>query len=134
MYVANTEADSISVIDTATNTIIETIYTGDGPIAIEFNPNNNDMYVANEISNTVSVVDTSSVTPPPPAENPRTIADILKSILENPLDIANSLDSANEIKEILTDDDRDNDQLVCDLMNGLSQGQMDSIRSILNCE
>ena len=63
---------------------------------------------------------TITVTPnatSPPGEEPRTIGDLIKGILQNPLDITNSIDSANEVRDILTDNNRDNDQLVCDLIN-----------------
>jgi hypothetical protein len=71
-------------------------------------------------------------TPPPPQEGPRTIGSILKGIIENPLNVTNSIDSANEIRAILTDNNRDNDQMVCDLING--DGAYTSyLRGILNC-
>ena len=70
--------------------------------------------------------------PPPPNEEPKTIGDLLKGIIQNPLDVTNSIDSANEIRDILTDDNRDNDQLACDLLHSGDQ-YSDSIREILNC-
>jgi hypothetical protein len=45
-----------------------------------------------------------------------TIGELSKNILQNPLYVTNSLDSANEIRDILTDNNRDNDQIVCDLI------------------
>jgi hypothetical protein len=71
-------------------------------------------------------------TPPPPTEEPKTIGDLIKGIIKNPLDVSNSIDSANEIREILTDDNRDNDQLVCELLDSDDQ-YSDSIQEILNC-
>jgi hypothetical protein len=69
---------------------------------------------------------------PPPEEQPRTINDIIKGIIQNPLNVTNSIDSANEIRNILTDNNRDNDQIVCDLID--SEGEYTSnIREILNC-
>jgi hypothetical protein len=70
--------------------------------------------------------------PPPPEPEPRTINDIIKGIIQNPLNVTNSIDSANEIRNILTDNNRDNDQIVCDLID--SEGEYTSnIREILNC-
>ena len=42
--------------------VVETIPVGQGPIAIEFNPENNNMYVADFNSGNVSVIDSSSNT------------------------------------------------------------------------
>lgn len=69
---------------------------------------------------------------PPPEEEPKTIGDLVKSIIQNPLDITNSMDSANEIRDILTDGNRDNDQLACELLHSGDQ-YSDSIRETLNC-
>jgi len=70
--------------------------------------------------------------PPPPYEEPKTISDLIKSIIHNPLNITNSINSANEIRDILTDDNPDNDQIVCDLIN--KEDKITSnIREILNC-
>lgn len=52
--------------------------------------------------------------------------------MQNPLDITNSIDSANEIRDILTDGNQDNDQLVCDLID-LEDENTSSMREILNC-
>ena len=70
--------------------------------------------------------------PPPPNEEPKTIGDLIKGIIQNPLDITNSIDSANEIRDILTDNNRDNDKLACDLLDSQDR-YSDSIREILNC-
>ncbi len=81
-----------------------------------------------EVKITVNPVSTN-----PPEEEPRTIQDIIKSIIQNPLDITNSLDSANEIKDILTDNNRDNDQTACSLLENLDSKEAINIRDILNC-
>ena len=60
-----------------TNSVIEDMEVSHNPIAIEYNLSNNNRYVSRELSITVSVIDTSSLTLPPPAEEPRTIANIL---------------------------------------------------------
>jgi DNA-binding beta-propeller fold protein YncE len=38
--------------------VVETIPVGQGPVALEFNPENENMYVANEKSDSVSVIET----------------------------------------------------------------------------
>jgi YVTN family beta-propeller protein len=53
-YVTN--GNSVSVIDSTTNTVVASIPVGTGPEGIAFNPNNGDMYVANEGSFNVSVI------------------------------------------------------------------------------
>jgi YVTN family beta-propeller protein len=44
------------------DTVVETIPVGQGPIALEFNPENDNMYVADFNSGNVSVIDSSSNT------------------------------------------------------------------------
>ena len=57
MYVTNFFSNTVSVIDTRTNTVIDTIpVRGVSPLGIAFNPYNRDMYVTNFVSNTVSVI------------------------------------------------------------------------------
>ena len=68
----------------------------------------------------------------PPPEEPRTIGDLIKGIIKNPLDMTNSIDSANQIRDILTDDNPDNDQIVCDLLESEDENTS-NIREILNC-
>jgi hypothetical protein len=70
--------------------------------------------------------------PSPPVKEPKTIGDLIKGILQNPLDVTNSIDSANEIRDILTDNNHDNDQLVCDLID-LEDEDTSNIRELLNC-
>jgi len=62
VYVSNWSAATVSVIDTATMTVVATIATGTGPIGIAFNPSSTRAYVANYGSLTVSVIDTASNT------------------------------------------------------------------------
>jgi YVTN family beta-propeller protein len=67
MYVTNYGSNTVSVVDSSTNTVIGTISVGIGnnPYGIAFNPTNNDMYVVSRNSNTVSVISTSTVVQPP---------------------------------------------------------------------
>src|ERR1044071_7099374 len=61
-YVANENDTTVSVIDTASNTITATIPVGRAPASVALTPDNALLYVANASSNTVSVVDTASNT------------------------------------------------------------------------
>lgn len=79
------------------------------------------------------VITVNAISPPPPnEEEPKTIGDLIRDIIQNPLDVANSIDSANEIRDILTDDNRANDHLVCELIDSQDRYSSD-IREILNC-
>ncbi len=70
--------------------------------------------------------------PPPSEEEPKTIGDLVKGIYENPQDVTNSIEPANEIRDILTDNNRDNDQIVRDLIDPEDE-YTSNIREILNC-
>ena len=58
IYVANSEDDTVSVVDAATLAVIKDIPVGDRPVAVAFSPNGGVAYVTNQNSNDVSVVDT----------------------------------------------------------------------------
>jgi YVTN family beta-propeller protein len=61
MYVANSFSNTVSVIDTTTNTVIGLpIPVGSFPESIAYDPVNERMYVANFNSGTVSVIDTTT--------------------------------------------------------------------------
>ena len=81
-----------------------------------------------EVTVTVSPISTA-----PPTEEPQTINDIIKDLVKNPLDITNSIELSKEILHILTDSDRDNDQIACDLLADIKGKQMNNIREIINC-
>ena len=61
-YVANNGSDDVSVIDTATNKVIDTIAVGAlaFPLGIAINPAGTRAYVVNNGSNNVSVIDTAT--------------------------------------------------------------------------
>lgn len=80
-----------------------------------------------EVTITINPISSS-----PPEEQPRTIGDIIKGIIQNPLDITNSIDSTNEIRDIQTDDNQDNDQLAYEFLDAQDEHTF-SIREILNC-
>src|SRR5215213_11691694 len=61
LYLLN-EVGHVLVIDTNTNTLIETIKVGTTPFNLEFDPTHKRLYVNNLDENTVSVIDTNSNT------------------------------------------------------------------------
>ena len=61
-WVTNFDDDSVTVIDTETNTVIATIPVGDGPKGILLNADGTRAYVTNHLNDTVSVIDTASKT------------------------------------------------------------------------
>lgn len=61
-YVTNTNDDTVSVIDTATATVVDVIAVGSLPHGIAVTPDGSRVYVANRNGNTVSVIDTASNT------------------------------------------------------------------------
>lgn len=61
-YVLNNGSDSVSVIDTATNTVTATITVGTGPAGIAVAPNGSIAVVANYASQNVSIIDLSDNT------------------------------------------------------------------------
>ncbi|OLE77460.1 hypothetical protein AUG19_00430 [archaeon 13_1_20CM_2_54_9] len=61
-YTANAAASTVSVIDTATNTVITTVGVGSTPYGVTITPDGKFAYVGNEYSSTVSVIDTSTNT------------------------------------------------------------------------
>ncbi len=66
VYVANIESNTVSVIDTATNTITTTIPVGSFPESVAVSPDGSKVYVTNGTSGTtpgtVSVIDTATNT------------------------------------------------------------------------
>ena len=59
-YVTNSGDNTVSLIDAATNTVTDTIRTGNSPYEISFSPEGKKVYVANWESGTVSVIDSST--------------------------------------------------------------------------
>jgi YVTN family beta-propeller protein len=57
IYVANSDSDTVSVIDGSAHTVVRTIPVGDGPSSVAVNPKNTDtIYVTNAYHNTVSII------------------------------------------------------------------------------
>jgi YVTN family beta-propeller protein len=63
LYVANTTSDTVSIIDTATNTVIETRQVGLEPVSVAVRPDGNEVWVSNHVSDSVSVLDTNATSP-----------------------------------------------------------------------
>jgi YVTN family beta-propeller protein len=61
IYVTNSGSDSVSIIDTNTNTLIGSPKVGISPTGIAYDPVNQRMYVANFGSRSVSLIDTRSM-------------------------------------------------------------------------
>lgn len=59
-YVTNANSDTVSVIDTATDTVITTIAVGDRPEGVAVLPNGTRVYVVNSLDGTVSVINTAT--------------------------------------------------------------------------
>ena len=63
VYVTNSSApNTVSVIDTAMNTVSATIPVGITPLGVAVSPDGSKVYVTNAFSNTVSVIDTATNT------------------------------------------------------------------------
>jgi YVTN family beta-propeller protein len=62
VYVTNIAGNTVSVIDTATDTIVATVPVGDRPFGVAVTPNGAFVYVTNADGGTVWVIDTASTT------------------------------------------------------------------------
>jgi YVTN family beta-propeller protein len=59
-YVADAGGKSVSVINTATNTVVATVAVGADPVDVSISPDGVHAYVTNAGSNSVSVIETST--------------------------------------------------------------------------
>ena len=59
-YVTNAGSDTLSVIDTATNTVTGSIPAGSTPVGLAITPNGDFIYVGNDITTSVSVISTAT--------------------------------------------------------------------------
>ncbi len=57
LFVANTAAGTVDVIDTTTNTKTRSIEVGVDPVAVAVRPDGNQVWVANHVSDSVNVID-----------------------------------------------------------------------------
>lgn len=62
LYSVNQGNDSVSVIDTASDTVLRNVTVGTSPIWALFSPDGLELYVLNQGSNSVSVIDTTTDT------------------------------------------------------------------------
>ena len=60
VYVANTPADTVDVIDTASRTLSGRIPVGIDPVGMAVRPDGSEIWVANHVSDSVSVIDTDT--------------------------------------------------------------------------
>ena len=61
-YITNYGDNTVSVINVATNTVIDSITVGIEPSGVSVSPDGNKVYVANQVSKTVSVISTATNT------------------------------------------------------------------------
>jgi len=59
-YITNLNDNTVSVIDTASNTVTATVPVGNFPNGVAVTPDGAHVYVANVVDGTVSVIDTAS--------------------------------------------------------------------------
>ncbi len=57
VFVVNTPADTVDVIDTATREVVKRINVGIDPVGIAVRPDGNEVWIANHVSDSVSVID-----------------------------------------------------------------------------
>ena len=63
VYVANTPADTVDVIDRGSRRIVRRIDVGVDPVSIAVRPDGNEVWVANHVSDSVSVIDAAPSSP-----------------------------------------------------------------------
>ncbi|MGI9242611.1 MAG: hypothetical protein ACR2RV_17580, partial [Verrucomicrobiales bacterium] len=63
VFVANTPADTVDVIDTRSRSIVARIDVGIDPVSITVRPDGKEVWVANHVSDSVSVIDNSPSSP-----------------------------------------------------------------------
>ncbi|HEY3189200.1 MAG TPA: hypothetical protein VGJ70_17070, partial [Solirubrobacteraceae bacterium] len=61
-YVPNSADDTVSVIDTASNRVVQTIAVGRAPTEVQASPDGATVYVGNSLALTISVIDTGTNT------------------------------------------------------------------------
>ena len=57
VYAANTAADTVDVVNIATNKVVVRINVGIDPVGLAVRPDGKEVWVANHVSDTVSVID-----------------------------------------------------------------------------
>ena len=63
VFVANTPANTVDIIDARTRTLVSRIHVGIEPVSLAARPDGKEVWVANHVSDSVSVIDTDSSSP-----------------------------------------------------------------------
>lgn len=63
VFVANTPADTVDVIDAASRTVTARVRVGIDPVGLAVRPDGNEVWVANHVSDSVSVIDADPASP-----------------------------------------------------------------------
>jgi len=63
VFVVNTPADTVDVIDTSSNAIVTRVNVGIDPVGLAVRPDGREVWVANHVSDSVSVIDTDPTSP-----------------------------------------------------------------------
>ena len=63
IFVVNTPADTVDVIDTDTHTIVRRVNVGIDPVSIGVRPDGKEVWVSNHVSDSISVIDTNPASP-----------------------------------------------------------------------
>ena len=63
IYVANTPADTVDVIETATGAMVARVQVGIDPVGIAVRPDGKEVWVSNHVSDSVSVIDADPASP-----------------------------------------------------------------------
>jgi len=79
-YITNTRDNTVSVIDIATNTVVDTINVGTNPKAVSVSPDGSKVYFTNTDDHTVGIINSATNTP-----------DLSTSFKEKEIGIANQL-------------------------------------------
>ncbi len=61
VFVVNTPADTVDIIDSETHAIVKRINVGIDPVSIAVRPDGKEVWVANHVSDSVSVIDTNPI-------------------------------------------------------------------------
>ena len=63
VFVANTPADTVDVIDSQTRTVVARVNVGIDPVSLAIRPDGKEVWVSNHISDSVSVIDNDHSSP-----------------------------------------------------------------------
>ncbi len=63
VFVVNTPADTVDVIDSKTRKVVARVRVGIDPVSLAIRPDGNEVWVSNHVSDSVSVIDTNAESP-----------------------------------------------------------------------